>query len=135
MEDSSILKLFFFGIQAPLWIKAFAFLLQVTYRWDLAAAGSIIKGRSRFCTFVYCIIVCVMGLFWHIQNRGQDKKGSNPGYPGRNQTVALLCFSEPMLQSACVVSGDSVHAVTLITALQKALHMVRRTHLCSVDQF
>ncbi|XP_029695056.1 D-ribitol-5-phosphate cytidylyltransferase isoform X2 [Takifugu rubripes] len=48
-------------------------LWKVTYRWDLAAAGSIIK--------------------------------------------------EPMLQSACVVSGDSVHAATLITALQKALHM------------
>lgn len=57
MEDYSILKLFFFGVQAPLWIKAFAFLLQVTYRWDLAAAGSIIKGG--FCTFVYCILVCV----------------------------------------------------------------------------
>lgn len=37
-----------------------------------------------------------------------------------------------MLQSACVVSGGSVHAATLIAALQKALPMVRRTHLCSV---
>lgn len=87
-----------------------------------------------------CILyfsMCVLGLFWHIQNRSKDKKGTSghPSDPGRKQTIGLLCFSEPMLQSACVVSGDSVHAVTLITALQKALHMVRRTHLCSVVQF
>uniref|UniRef100_H3BYN2 D-ribitol-5-phosphate cytidylyltransferase n=1 Tax=Tetraodon nigroviridis TaxID=99883 RepID=H3BYN2_TETNG len=46
-------------------------LWKVTYRWDLAAADSILK--------------------------------------------------EPMLRSACVLSGDSVHAATLVSSLQKAV--------------
>lgn len=39
----------------------------------------------------------------------------------RSLAVAPLCVPEPMLRSACVVSGDSVHAVTLISALQNAV--------------
>ncbi|CAG02740.1 unnamed protein product [Tetraodon nigroviridis] len=85
-------------------------LWKVTYRWDLAAADSILKGGS---------------LSVHVEISGRNLLA---GRERRNSTAAHLCVPEPMLRSACVLSGDSVHAATLVSSLQKAvgaLSMVR----------
>lgn len=53
----------------------------------------------------------------------RTETGHRGGFLGerRNSGVAHLCVPEPMVSSACVLSGDSVRAAALVGALQEAV--------------
>lgn len=51
----------------------------------------------------------------------EERTETGPRGGRRNSGVAPLCVPEPMVSSACVLSGDSVHAAALVGALQEAV--------------